>query len=82
MIFLFLNQNICCGYVKESSHQDDSFEHPKHMLKLMGKKIFTVLRFKNCISKPMIIAETGFFHDLTSLTHCKLGNFVCCLVSC
>ena len=23
-----------------------SFEHPKHMLKDMGKKIFTILRFK------------------------------------
>ena len=26
------------------SHLDGSFEHPKHMLKLMGKKIFTILR--------------------------------------
>ena len=33
LIFLFLNQNVCCGYSKE---------HPKHMLKLMGKKIFTI----------------------------------------
>ena len=36
--FLFLNQTICCGYSK-----DGSFEHPKHTLKLMGKKIFTNL---------------------------------------
>ena len=42
--FLLLNQNICCGYSKEPSHQDGSFEHPQHMLKLMGKKIFTILR--------------------------------------
>ena len=26
---------------------DGYFEHPKHMLKLMGKKIFTILRTKN-----------------------------------
>ena len=26
--FLFLNQNICCGYSKELSHQDSSFERP------------------------------------------------------
>ena len=44
--FLFLNQNICCGYSKEPSHWDGSFEHPKHMLKLVGKKIFTILRSK------------------------------------
>ena len=44
--FLILNQNICCGYSKEPSQGDGSFEHPKHMLKLMGKKIFTILRSK------------------------------------
>ena len=30
-----------------------SFEYPKHMLKLMGKKIFTILRLKKCLSKPV-----------------------------
>ena len=43
MIFLFYNQNICCGYSKETQW-DNPFEHPKHMLTLMGKKIFTFLR--------------------------------------
>ena len=28
---LFLIQNICCGYSKELSQRDGSFEHPKHM---------------------------------------------------
>ena len=37
-IFLFLNQTICCGYSKEQSWWDGSFEHPKHILKIMGKK--------------------------------------------
>ena len=41
--FLFLNRSICCGYSKEPPQRDGSFEHPKHMLKLMGKKIFTIL---------------------------------------
>ena len=43
IIFLFLNQNICCGYSKEPSHGDGSFEHPKHMFKLMDKKIIAIL---------------------------------------
>ena len=43
LFFLFLNQNICCGYSKEQSHREGSFEHPKHMLKLMGKKKITIL---------------------------------------
>ena len=38
-IFLFLNQNICCGYSKEPFRWDGSFEHPKRMLKLLCKKL-------------------------------------------
>ena len=44
LIDLFINQNIFCGYSNEPSQWDGSFEHPKRMLKLMGKKIFTFLR--------------------------------------
>ena len=39
LIFSFLNQTICCGYSKELSQWDGSFEHPKHMFKLLVKKI-------------------------------------------
>ena len=39
--FSFHNQNICCG-----SQWDGSFEQPKHMFKLMGLKINTILRLK------------------------------------
>ena len=37
--FLFLNQNICCGYSKEPSQWDGSLEHPKQLFKLMGKTL-------------------------------------------
>ena len=43
LFFLFLNQNICCGYSKEPSQWDGSFEHPKHMFKLIGKEINAIL---------------------------------------
>ena len=33
-----------------------SFEHPKHILKLMGKKIFTILRSKNVLSKAVFLS--------------------------
>ena len=46
IIFLPLNQNICCGYSKEPSLRDGSFEHPKYMLKMMSKKILTIARRK------------------------------------
>ena len=46
LTFLFLSQNICCGYSKELSQRDGSFEHPKQMFKLMDKKILTILGSK------------------------------------
>ena len=42
LIFLLLNQNICCGYSKEPSQRDGSFEHKNTGLKLVGKKILTI----------------------------------------
>ena len=35
----FFNQNICCGYLKESHHCDGSFEHTKYKLRLSDKII-------------------------------------------
>ena len=61
-IFLFLNQNICCGYSKEPSQGDASFEHPKHMLSLMGKKI---LHF---------YAHFFFYLNLCSFMSTELSN--------
>ena len=43
LFFLFLNQNTCCGYSKEPSRLDGSSELPKHMFKLMDKKMITIL---------------------------------------
>ena len=45
LLFLFLNQNICCEYLKGQSQWDGCFEHSKHSLKLIGQKIFTTLRW-------------------------------------
>ena len=39
LFFLVLNQNICYWYSKEQSQCEGSFEHPKHMFKLMSKEI-------------------------------------------
>ena len=47
--FLSLNKNICCWYSKEPSQCDGSFEHPKHMLQLMGKKNITILLDTNVL---------------------------------
>ena len=46
IIFLFLNQNICCGYSKEPSQFHGSFENQIIELKMIGKTIVTVLLWK------------------------------------
>ena len=67
LFFLFLNQNIYCGYSKEPSQWDRSFEHPKHMFQLMDKKIITMFHSKYLLmvdlcfwSNPMIYRDN---HD-------------------
>ena len=51
MSLFFLNQNIYCGYSKESTQK-----HPKQMLKPMDKKIFTIL-----LSKLLYMDISCFF---------------------
>ena len=55
LFFLFLNQNICCGCSKEPSRWDGSFEHPKHMLSLMDKKIIAILRKLYLLNWPYVM---------------------------
>ena len=42
-IFVFLTQNICCGYSKEPSQRDGYFEHPEHMFKSLGNEINAII---------------------------------------
>ena len=83
-LFLFLNQNICWGYSKEPSHWDGSFEHPKHMFKLMDKKKFQFYAENFCLSCPMrnsvhvtLILEwetkTFVLHVSSQILHSILG---------
>ena len=38
IFFLFLNENICCGYSIEVPHRGTSNEYPQHMFSLRNKK--------------------------------------------
>ena len=61
-IIEILNQNLCCGYSKEPSHWDGSFEHPKQMLKLMDKKILAIYAGKIIrIFGPVYIWEKSHY---------------------
>ena len=68
LFFLLLNQYICCGYSKETSQSDGSFEHPKHMLKLMGKEINAILG-----AQTILIWTHGLF--MISSLHIKESNY-------
>ena len=69
-------KNICCGYSKEPSQWDGSFEHPKHMrsfehpkhmLKIMGKKIFTFLRWKCLFIRTYVSCNKIKFSHIKAL---------------
>ena len=46
IIFLFLNKTYVVGTQKNRLNETVLLSTPKHMLKIMGKKIFTILRWK------------------------------------
>ena len=60
IIFSFLKRTICCGYSKEPSQRDGSFEHPNHM-KNMDKEIFTILRrfFLSIVTSDTVMGKHG-----------------------
>ena len=77
IVFLFLNQHICCGYSKEPSQWEGSFEHPKHMLKIIGKKIFTILHWNFvylnlCWSTETFYSSTTVYNKFMTTEHMLL----------
>ena len=56
---IFLNQNICYGYSKEPSQRDGSFEHKKHMFKLMDKKKSQFYTQNFCLTGSMYSLTSG-----------------------
>ena len=72
IFFIFLNQNVFCGYSKEQSHWDASLEHPKHMFKLKGKKINS--NFKLKISNQTYAWHLLWSHLLTLYPNFVVGN--------
>ena len=66
-LFLFLNQNICCGYSKELSRWDGSFsEHPKHMFKHVDKKMIAILSSKILLNLGV---HTHVFYSNSIICH-------------
>ena len=49
---------LCCGFSKGLSPLEGFLEHPKHMLQLKGKKIFTVLSSKFLFTVNLVLVRT------------------------
>ena len=71
---LFLIQNICCVYSKETSRLDGSSEHPKHTFKLADKKIIAIVRKYNLLNwaygltcQPRHVFSNFFAQNLANL---------------
>ena len=46
IFFLFLDENICCGYSLEAPRRGASNEYPQHMFLLRNKKDISIFRLK------------------------------------
>ena len=51
----FLNQNKCCGYSKEPSQWDCSFEHPKHVWIKWSENIYNFMLQINFVQLDLIM---------------------------
>ena len=61
--FLFLNENICCGYSSEASQRDNSNEHNNKCFNLEIREIMSFLLQRESSSKTMHI----YFSPVTKL---------------
>ena len=46
IFFLFLDENICCGYSLEAPRRGASNEYPEHMFSLKNKKHISIFQMK------------------------------------
>ena len=67
LFFLFLNQNICCGYLKEPSQ----WEHDEKLFTLAHSYVQIMMVFM----PPTLIKLKGHFAILRVISLCKF-NFV------
>ena len=75
--FLFLNKNICCGYLLEAPRRDTSNEYPQHMFLSRNKKNIMWIPHLICsYAKQIFVAmflvnESYNIHLYVYMSHCK-----------
>ena len=53
IVFLFLDENICCGYSLEASQQGISNEYPQHMFSSSNKKNIDTFWLKKALYQEL-----------------------------
>ena len=66
-IFLISQPKHMLWALKRTVSMRRSYEQPKHMLKQMGKKIFTILRSKILFMKPVYISRRESRRQLSEI---------------
>ena len=75
LIFFFSTKTYVVGTQKEPSQWDGSFEHPQNLLKIRGKKTFTIVRWKLLFILTCVWALTSLY-EWSSVNHDLLDSKV------
>ena len=68
IFFLFLHENICCGYSLEVPQRGASNEYPQHMFSLRNKKDISIFRMKkSALSVAMMVGLWESIHVFVML---------------
>ena len=65
--FLIYPLILCCGYSKESSQWDDSFEYPQHKVWLDNKKDIVVKRAVDPSLSGLLVSNEQHYDDSTCI---------------
>ena len=59
IFFLFLKENICCGYLLEAPRRGTSNEYPQHMFLFRNKKDISIFRMKKAPYLLLCLGSAG-----------------------
>ena len=67
--FLFLHENICCGYSLEAPHRGASNEYPQHMFSWRNKKSIIwipplICSYGKCLGKAPLMSTAYIFVEI------------------
>ena len=61
LIFLFLHENVCCGYSLKASHRSTSNEYPQHMFSWWNKKNINIFGWKKASYLEQCCTKQRYF---------------------